>query len=90
MNHRSKMFDVIESPNQLESNTFHQQFISAVLNGAKTMLNDALWSISDFIWSPEEEILERTPIWHPSKLDRLVDFEAVQRALRNESKFIDN
>ena len=88
MNHRSKMFDLIESPTQSERYTFHLQFISAMLNGARSLLDDALRSISDFIWPPEE--LERTPIWHPSKLDRLVDFEAVQRALRNESIFIDN
>ena len=82
MNHRSNMFDLIEQnesstskPNSVRTSSL-MQFISHVQEFAS-----GFWRII----SDEPYPQEKTPKWHPSKLDKIVDFESVQRAMSQES-----
>ena len=84
MNHRSNMFDLIE-PSQstfFEKNSFSTLF-SHMINGAQKLASESWRSISDAIFVQEEED-QRVPIWHPSKLDKIVNFESVLHEMNRE------
>ena len=95
------MYDLVEfsESNQTETNPVSLEFTPASnlrlrLSGAETLLSGALKRITDFVFSTESDtddiVTENIHIWHPSKLDKIVDFDAVMQALLNETHFIDN
>ena len=90
------MYDLVEfsESNQTETNPVSLEFTPTMLSGAETLLSDALRKIMDFIFSTESDtddnVTEDIHIWHPSKLDKIVDFDAVSQALLYEKHFNDN
>ena len=91
------MYDLVEfsESNQTETNPVSLEFNPASnLSGAETLLSGALKRITDFVFSTESDtddiVTQNIHIWHPSKLDKIVDFDAVMQALLNETHFIDN
>ena len=93
MYHRSKMFDLIESSQStfFEKNSFSTLF-SHMINGAQKLASESWRSISDAIFPQEQastddssdEEDQRVPIWHPSKLDKIVNFESVLHEMNRE------
>ena len=100
MNHRLNMFDLVEHSESTSSktNSFYPNILMSMITSTQELVSDSLRRISD-IFSPrkdevnekeyevndkEDEINERIPRWHPTKLDKIVDFESVLRAMRQE------
>ena len=50
------------------------------VNEKEDEVNEKEYEVND----KEDEINERIPRWHPTKLDKIVDFESVLRAMRQE------
>ena len=90
------MYDLVEfsESNQTETTQVSLEFTPSMLSGAETLLSGALRKIMDFVFSTEsdtdDKVTDNIHIWHPSKLDKIVDFDAVTQALSNETHFIDN
>ena len=70
MNHRSNMFNLAEHSESTPSKT--SSFYLNLLMGMVTGISD--------VFSPREDE------WHPSRLDKIVDFESVLQAMRQESQ----
>ena len=90
------MYDLVEfsQSNQNEANPVSLEFTPGMLSGAETLLGGALRKTMDFVFPTEsdtdDKVTDNIHIWHPSKLDKIVDFDAVAQALLNETHFIDN
>ena len=88
------MYDLVEfsQSNQNEANPVSLEFTPGMLSGAETLLSGALRKIFDFSTESDtdDKVTDNIHIWHPSKLDKIVDFDAVAQALLNETHFIDN
>ena len=89
------MYDLVEfsESNQTETNPVSLEFNPASnLSGAETLLSGALRKIFDFSTESDtdDKVTDNIHIWNPSKLDKIVDFDAVMQALLNETHFIDN
>ena len=85
MNHRSNMFNLAEHSESASSKTssFYSNLLMGMVTGTQELVSDSLRRISD-VFSPRED--EQIPIWHPSRLDKIVDFESVLQAMRQESQ----
>ena len=85
MNHRSNMFDLIEpsQPTFFEKKLFYTTLFTHMINSAQKLASESWRSISDAIFPLEEEE-QRVPIWHPSKLDKIVNFESVLQEMNRE------
>ena len=82
MNHRSNMFDLTECSKSPNSN---KTFLFQMIAGAQKWASESWRSISDAFFPQEEELTENIPIWHPSKLDKIVNFESVLQDMRQKS-----
>ena len=56
-----------------------------MIAGAQKWASESWRSISDAFFPQEEEVTEKIPIWHPSKLDKIVNFESVLQDMRQKS-----
>ena len=64
-------------------------FLSSLCLPFKMMLSNlnSFVSIADFIWPVEDEpLVQPIPIWHPTKLDKITNFESVQKAKDYEKR----
>ena len=88
MNHRSNMFNLAEHSESTSSktNSFYSNLLMRMVTGTQELVNDSVRRISDVFSPREDEVNEQIPIWHPSRLDKIVDFESVLQAMRQESQ----